>query len=107
MLNKRTAIKKVRAFVKCCRENNIMFNKIILFGSLVNGKVHRYSDIDVALISDQFSGMPISDWQMLSPIKIKSREFIDIEPHPYSTDDFEDGDPFIDVIINSGIEVEV
>ncbi|MFH1319583.1 MAG: nucleotidyltransferase domain-containing protein [Bacteroidota bacterium] len=76
MLNRKTALKKIIAFVKCCQENDITFNKVILFGSVVNGNIRRYSDIDVAFVSDRFTGHPVKDWQMLTLIKIKSRDFI-------------------------------
>ena len=107
MLNKKVAIKKVTDFVKLCQKNHITFNKVILFGSVVNGKVHRYSDIDVALVSDQFSGMPFADWHMLTPIITKKKDFIYIEPHPYSTEDFENDDPFVDEIKRTGIEIKI
>ena len=108
MLNKEIAIRRIKTFVRDCYSfDEITFQKIILFGSVVNGKVHRYSDIDVAFVSNRFTGNPIKDWNMLSAIKIKRREFIDIEPHPYSTKDFEEGDPFIDVIKRTGIEIKL
>jgi hypothetical protein len=66
--------------------------------------MHEYSDIDVALVSEQFTGNPISDWHMLSPISIK---FTDVEPHPFSTRYFEKGDPFIDEIKKTGLNIPV
>lgn len=108
MLNRKIAINRITAFVKSCYKNNkITFQKVILFGSIVDGKVHKYSDIDVAFVSDKFTGNPIEDWKMLIPIMTSNRKFIDIEPHPYSTEDFENGDPFIDVIKRTGIEIKI
>ncbi|MBI4645161.1 MAG: nucleotidyltransferase domain-containing protein [Bacteroidia bacterium] len=105
MLTKKTAIRIVKEFIYACAERNIIFNKVFIFGSVVTNKAHRYSDIDVALISDRFSGMPFKDWSILTPIKSSNRAFIDIEPHPFSTDYFEKGDPFIDEIKRTGIEI--
>ncbi|MCH8317653.1 MAG: nucleotidyltransferase domain-containing protein [Bacteroidetes bacterium] len=59
MLNKKIAIKKVTDFVKLCQENHITFNKVILFGSVVNGRIHRYSDIDFAASYDSAPIIPI------------------------------------------------
>ncbi|MCX6351829.1 MAG: nucleotidyltransferase domain-containing protein [Bacteroidetes bacterium] len=100
MLTKETAIDTVKAFVIACNKRNITFNKVILFGSLVNGNSHQNSDIDVALISDAFTGNPFADWHLLSPININ---FTDIEPHPFSPHYFEKGDPFIDEIKRTGV----
>lgn len=102
MLQRDVAIKTVKDFVGACKEKNILFNKVILFGSFANGTQREYSDIDVALVSDQFSGMPIADWRMLTPIVIR---YSDIEPHPYTTKYFEEGDPLIEEIKRTGIEI--
>ena len=102
MVEREVAITTIKKFVNACGEKNIFFNKVILFGSFANGTQREYSDIDVALVSDQFSGMPLSDWHMLAPVGIK---FSDIEPHPYSTKYFEEGDPLIEVIKKTGIEI--
>jgi len=104
MLNKETAIDTVKAFVDACYKRNITFSKVILFGSVVSNTNREYSDIDVALVSDCFSGNPFADWHILSPVNIK---FTDIEPHPFPTDYFEKGDPFIDEIKKTGIEIKI
>jgi predicted nucleotidyltransferase len=103
MPTKRTAIDKVKAFVEECNKRGINFNKVILFGSVVRGDAKRFSDIDVAFISDQFTGHPFKDFHLLSPINI---HFTAIEPHPYTPKDFEEGDPFIDEIKRTGIEIK-
>ena len=107
MLTKKTAIKIVKDFLAACGERNITFRKVLLFGSVAANNMHEYSDIDVALVSEDFSGHPFKDWSMLTPVKISSRKFSDIEPHPFTTKYFKKGDPFIDVIKKTGIEIEV
>ena len=102
MFTQETAINMINKFVEACRQKEILFNKVILFGSVANGKAHEDSDIDVALVSDQFTGNPFSDWHLLSPINIR---FAEIEPHPYSSEYFELGDPFIEEIKKTGIEI--
>ncbi len=102
MLTKETAINTVRAFIDACYKKDIRFSKVILFGSVASDTNHEYSDIDVALVSDNFSGNPYADWHILSPINIK---FTDIEPHPFTTEYFEKGDPFINEIKKTGIEI--
>ena len=102
MAGREYAIKKVKDFVEACAQNNIILNKVYIFGSVAAGVQRQDSDIDVALVSDQFTGFPFADWHLLSPIAI---HFPDIEPHPFSSLYFKNGDPFIEEIIRTGFEV--
>ena len=102
MVNREYAIKTVKAFIEACAQSNIVFNKVLIFGSVAAGTTHQNSDIDVALVSDQFTGYPFADWHLLSPINIR---FPDIEPHPFSTQYFKTGDPLIEEIVKTGFEV--
>lgn len=104
MLKQNSAIKLVSQFVKSCNAINIYFEKVILFGSAANGKTHKWSDVDVALVSHKFTGNPFKDRHLLATVNIK---FADIEPHPFSPDEFEEGDPFIDEIKKTGIAIKV
>ena len=105
MFNRKTAIDIIKEFIEACNERGITFREVILFGSVSRNETHKYSDIDVALVSDSFSGMPYKDWSMLTPVKTSKRKFMAIEPHPFSIADFEEGDPFIDEIKRTGITV--
>jgi hypothetical protein len=98
MLNRETAIKLIKDFIVACRKNNILFNKVILFGSVATGKNHKYSDIDIAVVSEQFTENAIADWNLLSPIIVSNRNFMAIETHTFPVSYFEKGDPFIDEI---------
>jgi len=104
MLTKESAIETISKFIEACNEKNILFQKVIFFGSALYGKTNEFSDIDVALVSEQFSGNPFSDWHLLSPINIY---FSEIEPHPFSPKYFEEGDPFIDEIKKTGMELPI
>jgi uncharacterized protein len=46
--------KKIKEFVSELGENKIKVSRVILYGSQVSGKVHKYSDIDVAIVSSDF-----------------------------------------------------
>lgn len=107
MLTKRVAIKILKDFIVACSEKNITFSKVILFGSVAGNKANEDSDIDVAFVSDLFNGMPVRDSRILSSVKISDRKFIDIEPHTFNTKYFKKGDPFIDEIKKTGIEIPV
>jgi predicted nucleotidyltransferase len=54
--------------------------QILLFGSYLNGTPHEYSDIDIAVIFDSFSGDWMSGEVRLQTICREIKNF-DIEPH--------------------------
>jgi len=47
---------KIEKFLNLLKDN-IEVEKVILFGSLVRGKQKRWSDIDLAVVSDNFREM--------------------------------------------------
>ncbi len=102
MLTREIAINTVTDFIKNCEENNIVFNKVILFGSTVTGNAHAFSDIDVLLVSDQFG---LSKWENAKLIARVNKKFSTIEAHTYPTKYFLIGDPFINEIKKTGIEI--
>ncbi|MDR3308712.1 MAG: nucleotidyltransferase domain-containing protein, partial [Tannerella sp.] len=75
----------------------------ILFGSFAKGTQHEWSDIDVALVADEFTGLP-SDHNMFPYVGIK-KPYIRIEAKTYPTEYFLDGDPFINEIKKTGITI--
>lgn len=76
---------------------------IILFGSYAKGIENEDSDIDIAIISSEFSDI-IEDGAKLIGLtwKIDTR----IEPHPITTADYEKiATPFVKEVIDTGIKV--
>lgn len=76
---------------------------IILFGSYAKGTYNEDSDIDIAIISSDFSDI-IEDGAKLIGLtwKIDTR----IEPHPITKIDYEKiSTPFIEEVINTGLKV--
>ena len=51
---KKRADKIIKYFTERLLESNIDVHKLVLFGSYNNGKPHKDSDIDLAIISDDF-----------------------------------------------------
>lgn len=76
---------------------------IYLYGSYVRGTYSEDSDIDVAVIGDDFTGDPIEDTMALMRIrrKIDNR----IEPRPFRTSDFNVTNPLSKEIIETGIMI--
>ena len=52
MLNRKTAINTVQAFIEACNKSNITFNKVILFGSYAYGQPGAHSDVDLLVVKD-------------------------------------------------------
>jgi predicted nucleotidyltransferase len=76
---------------------------IFLFGSHIKGTARDDSDIDIAVISDSFTGDPVEDLATLLLFKneIDNR----IEPHPFLPDDFTIENPFAREIMESSIRI--
>ena len=106
MLTRNAAIKMVENFAKEINQQGINLRKVILFGSFAKGLQHEWSDIDVALVADDFTGVGILDTPRFSSIGIKN-PYYRIEPKTYSTDYFQESDPFIEEIKKTGIEIKI
>jgi len=81
----------------------IKVDKIILYGSYSKGNPHKDSDIDVAIISPDFTGDKIED--RLHLMKCRWNIDLRIEPMPFRPEDFVPDDPFVKEIMETGIEV--
>jgi len=59
-----SALKAIDKFINGARRK-IDVTKVVLFGSHVAGRSHRWSDIDIAIVSEDFQDMPMRDRLML------------------------------------------
>ncbi len=103
MLTKEIAIKQATDFILDCIQNGIVIEKAVLFGSVAKNEQREYSDIDVALISSQFTTNFITNTRLTSKINIR---FPLIEVHHFNSDYYKQGDPFIAEINRSGFEIK-
>ena len=71
---------------------------------MINGNVHEYSDIDLALWDEKFTGVMHLDYDKLKHFLLKYRH---IELHPYNTSDTETTNPFITEIKRTGFQIAV
>ena len=104
MLTRKAVIKTVRNYAEEINKTGVNLRRVILFGSFAKGTQHEWSDIDVALVADDFLGVGFLDRQRFSGIGIK-KPYIRIEPITYPTDYFVESDPFIEEIKKTGIEI--
>lgn len=78
-------------------------NSVYLFGSYANGNAKEYSDVDLAVVSDKFEGSRFFDKKKLNKYILKSS--VDLEVHPYKTEDFTEDDPFVKEILRTGLKI--
>ena len=97
-------ITTVKTFASEIINKGIHLKKVYLYGSYSNNTQKEYSDIDVALVADEFTGVGYVDMKLFVSVL---RNFILIQPKTYSTIEFETGDPFINEIKRTGLEINV
>jgi predicted nucleotidyltransferase len=102
MVNRTSAIETAKAFIRECNKSGLNFYKVLLFGSAARDTMHEWSDIDILLVSDQFTDNVFENLKKYSKINIK---YPSIETHPLPTEYFLRGDDFIDRIKKESIEL--
>jgi predicted nucleotidyltransferase len=104
MVNRTTAIDQIIELVKELILAGYDPARVYLFGSIVTGRQHEYSDIDVAVWDERFTGCLTIDYE---PIKHILSQFPLIELHTFSIDDDENNHPWAREIIQNGIPVDL
>ncbi|MFA5806517.1 MAG: nucleotidyltransferase domain-containing protein [Melioribacteraceae bacterium] len=101
------AIDKVKEFAFLLKQNNIRISGIYLFGSFAkdDNKDFEWSDIDVAVISDDFCGYRMEDNKRLIPLAVKIERRI--ETHPFTVKDFENSPFVLDEIKKKGLLINI
>ena len=101
---KAKAINKARKLIRLLKTNGIDVYEVYLFGSSVTDRAGEYSDIDIAIVSKDFTGMPFYDVKKIS--KFRRAVDLKLEVHPFSLDDVLNNPPFFFVDIkNKGIQI--
>ncbi len=97
-------VEDIKKYVSELNNNGIPVQEVILFGSWATGRANDESDIDVAIVSDAFTGDRYQDRRRIVPLRrrINSR----IEPIPFHKQSFEAGGLLIDEIKRSGVVVD-
>ena len=74
---------KIEQFIEQVNQH-VTVDKVILYGSWVNGTPTEYSDIDLAVFSPDFGKHKLKELQLLS--RLAWEVDVAIEAIPYSTD---------------------
>ena len=68
MLTQRTAINKANNFIKEIKNLGVDLKRAILFGAFADNRQHEWSDIDLLLVADEFTGFGFEDRKLFSRI---------------------------------------
>ncbi|PWB82046.1 MAG: hypothetical protein C3F08_00640 [Candidatus Methylomirabilota bacterium] len=74
-----------------------------LYGSQVRGTATEWSDIDVAVVSLDFSADLFEE--RLRLMRLAAQIDDRIEPHPFTPEDFNDTDPLVSEIRRTGVRI--
>ena len=105
MAESQAAIKRIiKRYIKMMTAHKIRVDKVYLFGSFAKGTAGNDSDIDIAVVSKDFSGDRYDDRRLIVPLRRK----IDrrLEPIPFRTDCFKADDPMAREILERGIQIK-
>lgn len=102
LFNREAAIDRSKQFIQEIISLKLNLRKAFLFGSYVRNRQTEWSDIDIALIADEFTGFGFEDRKYFAKINIL-KPYSMIQTKTYATEYFEKGDPFIDEIVKTGI----
>ncbi|MDR2149192.1 MAG: nucleotidyltransferase domain-containing protein [Tannerella sp.] len=97
MLDKETVITTANRYADEVKKQYNPF-AVVLFGSYVNGNPHKDSDIDVAIVFNDYNG----DWYdtAVDLWRISEKVSLDIEPHLMDTT--KDPSGFTDYVLRNG-----
>ena len=104
MVRKQSAIELVRQFAEDVKRQGVDLRQVFIFGSYAHGTPSEWSDIDVALVADDFVGVSFEDIKKFIDVTIKQAYF-PLELHTFQTDDFVKSNPFASEIIRTGIRI--
>jgi predicted nucleotidyltransferase len=97
--NVEQSVKRFLAAIKRLKQ----VDRAYLYGSQINGTATEWSDIDLAVISADFSSDMFEE--RLALMRLAAEIDDRIEPWPFTPDSFESSDPLASEILRTGQEV--
>ena len=95
--------KTIDDYLQALNRGNIPIQEAILFGSYARENYQEWSDIDIALVSQIFSGNRIEDKDKIRKITLSVSS--EIEVIPFSPSDFVIQNPLVKEILETGIKL--
>jgi predicted nucleotidyltransferase len=90
-------------YLTSLRDHGFQIDDAILFGSYASGHANQWSDIDLALVSNEFEGVRFKDKNKIRKITISVST--DLEVLPFNPRDFTPSNPLVREILDTGIRV--
>ena len=107
MATQKSIIKQLEKIISEIKLSGINIKKAFLFGSYATNTQHKWSDVDLALVSDEFTGFDFDDVGMISKVLIKYPTLL-IQPRTYKSSQFTPKkDPIVEEIIRTGVEIRI
>ena len=103
MVTIRIAKQRITQLLADLRAQGYNPTRAILFGSVAKGRPHQYSDIDVAVWDEKFTGCTPIDYESIGRLL---QNYPRLELHTYHVSETAEENPFIAEIEKNGIEVE-
>lgn len=99
-------ISLIEKFIKLVKEENIVIEKVILFGSYAKGTNREDSDIDLAIISPDFEERDCIEVMELLLAKANLLN-ADIQTIPFSIEEYKEPKGIMEEVLKTGIELDV
>jgi predicted nucleotidyltransferase len=98
--DKKLIYQKIREYIQLLEENQIKIWRLYLYGSYAKNSYDNESDIDLAVFleKEDLDGFE-EDAQLM---KLRRKVDMRIEPHPFAKSDFDQTNPYIKEIVESG-----
>lgn len=104
MVGRSAVNREIQDFLQDLEELGFPVARAYLFGSMIHGNPHKYSDIDLAVWSEGFSMNYFENIEKTASLK---RRYKRIELHPFQLKDTSANNPFIATIEMTGKKVEL
>jgi predicted nucleotidyltransferase len=93
----------VRRYLKALEQAHIRPSEVYLFGSCASERTHRWSDIDIAVVSPDFGGDSLENDMKL--MRLTWDVDVRIDPHAFRPEAFSDENPLVAEILRTGVRV--
>ncbi len=103
MFTKATAIKQAKQFLIDCRKIPIKINKAVLFGSVIKGTSNEYSDVDIAIFSEDFTDNVLLNIDIIGRVNI---HYPNLDVHTFPASAYKKNEMLIDEIKHYGLEIK-
>ncbi|MGH7599198.1 MAG: nucleotidyltransferase domain-containing protein [bacterium] len=101
---KKLVLEQVKNYLNHLREQGLSVQRAYIFGSQVGGNTHKWSDIDVCIVSKDFNRRNDALsylWRALRKEDVKAG----IEPIGFHPDDFVENIPVVSEILHHGVQM--